>query len=61
MERVINWSEVEQDAPCNVEELYLLELTKLKKLYEGELPHRSLWKLKILDIRQCNKLMSLFL
>ncbi|KAJ8628035.1 hypothetical protein MRB53_021342 [Persea americana] len=60
MERILDWSDVGEDALQNIEKLELRMLPKLQKLFKGQVPQQCLRKLSEIHLRDCDQLKSLF-
>lgn len=59
MECILDWSDGE-NALQNIERLYLYDLGKLRKLFEGEVSEQCLQQLRKIEVQRCIKLKSLF-
>ncbi|XXG69227.1 hypothetical protein AAC387_Pa06g2151 [Persea americana] len=60
MECILDWSDDVKNALQNIEKLHLSSLSRLQKLFEGEVPQRCLRKLEEIDLSYCPSLKSLF-
>ncbi|KAJ8628030.1 hypothetical protein MRB53_021337 [Persea americana] len=60
MECILDWSDVGENALQNIEELRLMILSSLQKLFKGAVPQRCLQKLNRIELTGCDNLKSFF-